>query len=434
MKQAYMSGFGNEFSSEALVGALPQGRNSPQRPPYGLYPEQISGSAFTAPRDRNLRSWMYRILPSVRHSAYQPWQAPPDLTSAAYHPVSPQQQRWDAPNMPDTACDWLSSLKRMALNGSAASRQGSSVYVFACNRSMQERFFQSADGEWLLIPQQGGMRIDSEFGRLDIDPGSIAVIPRGIRFQVHPLEGECRGYACENWGAPFRLPDLGPIGANGLANPRDFEYPVAAYVEKEGKFELITKILDRYWICDLAAHPCNVVAWHGNYAPYRYNLKHFNTMNTVSFDHPDPSIFTVLTSPTDQAGTANIDFVIFPERWMVAEDTFRPPWFHRNIMSEYMGLIEGNYDAKGEGFSPGCSSLHNCMSAHGPDARAVSMATEASLVPQKQCGTLAFMLESSLVYQPSDFALHGGLLQSDYLACWEGLQSRFHDFVAASHR
>lgn len=430
MNQAYMSGFGNEFATEAITGALPQGRNSPQRPAFGLYPEQISGSAFTAPRDRNLRSWMYRILPSVRHGAYQPWAHPSDLSATAHQPVSPQQERWNPPSMPKHDCHWLSSLKRMALNGSAAARQGASIYVYAANASMDECFFQSADGEWLIIPQEGGLDIVTEFGKLDIDPGFIAIIPRGIRFQVNLASSTARGYACENWGAPFRLPDLGPIGSNGLANPRDFEYPVASYIDKPGSYQLVSKLLDAYWICELPTHPMNVVAWHGNYAPYRYHLKRFNTINTVSFDHPDPSIFTVLTSPTDNPGTANLDFVIFPERWMVAEDSFRPPWFHRNVMSEFMGLIEGAYDAKGEGFSPGCSSLHNCMSAHGPDAHSVEVASHAVLKPHKQTGTLAFMLESSLVFQPTDFALHGGLRQSDYLACWQSLQNRFHGSAA----
>jgi len=425
-----MSGFGNEFATEAITGALPQGRNSPQRPAFGLYPEQISGSAFTAPRDRNLRSWMYRILPSVRHGAYQPWAHPSDLSATAHQPVSPQQERWNPPSMPKQDCHWLSSLKRMALNGSAAARQGASIYVYAANASMDECFFQSADGEWLIIPQEGGLVIVTEFGKLDIDPGFIAIIPRGIRFQVNLASSTARGYACENWGAPFRLPDLGPIGSNGLANPRDFEYPVASYIDKPGSYQLVSKLLDAYWICELPTHPMNVVAWHGNYAPYRYHLKRFNTINTVSFDHPDPSIFTVLTSPTDNPGTANLDFVIFPERWMVAEDSFRPPWFHRNVMSEFMGLIEGAYDAKGEGFSPGCSSLHNCMSAHGPDAHSVEVASDAVLKPHKQTGTLAFMLESSLVFQPTDFALHGGLRQSDYLACWQSLQSRFRGSAA----
>lgn len=426
MAHAYMGGFGNQFATEALTGALPQGRNSPQRPAYGLYPEQLSGSSFTAPRESNLRSWMYRLLPSVRHGAYRPWDAPPALGSPVHWPVSPQQARWDAPPMPQAPCHWLASLKRMALNGSAASREGASLYVFACNAAMQDRFFQSADGEWLIIPQEGALALETEFGLLEIAPGFIAVIPRGIRFQINPIAAQSRGYACENWGLPLRLPELGPIGSNGLANPRDFEYPTAAFVDLPGNFQLITKLLDAYWICDLPAHPCNVVARHGNYAPYRYDLRRFNTINTVSFDHPDPSIFTVLTSPSNQTGTANLDFVIFPDRWMVAEDSFRPPWFHRNVMSEFMGLIEGRYDAKGEGFSPGCSSLHNCMTAHGPDAQTVALASEAELLPHKQTGTLAFMLESSRVFQPSDFALHGGLLQPDYLACWQNLQSRFH--------
>lgn len=424
MQAPTMSGFGNEFASEALPGALPQGRNSPQRPAYGLYPEQISGTAFTAPRDRNLRTWMYRLLPSVRHGSYRPWNAHAALVSPAVVPVSPQQQRWNPIAFPVEPCNWLESLHRMVINGSPQARQGCAIYLYAANTSMDKAFFQSADGEWLIVPQEGALELRTELGWLTIGPGSIAVVPRGIRFQVALGGPRARGYACENWGAPLRLPELGPIGANGLANPRDFEAPHARFVDEQGPHGLITKFLDHWWQCELPGNPLNVVAWHGNLAPYRYNLKRFNTINTVSFDHPDPSIFTVLTSPTDSPGTANLDFVIFPERWMVAEDTFRPPWFHRNVMSEFMGLIEGSYDAKPDGFVPGGASLHPCMSAHGPDAEALRRATEAELAPHRQRDTLAFMLESATAFQPTVFAMRSRLRQPGYLACWEGLVVR----------
>lgn len=432
VETSYMSGFGNECASEALPGALPVGRNSPQHPPYGLYPEQISGTAFTAPRDRNLRSWLYRLLPSVRHGAYRPWDPPAPLVSPTVVPVSPEQQRWNPLAFAETPCNWLRSLHRMVVNGSPQTRHGCAIHLYAADASMGDTFMQSADGEWLLIPQEGELEIRTELGWLTIAPGSIAVVPRGIRFQVELPAGRSRGYACENWGAPLRLPELGPIGANGLANPRDFEIPHARYIDQAGSYQLCTKFLDHWWQCELPAHPLNVVAWHGNLAPYRYDFKRFNTINTVSFDHPDPSIFTVLTSPTDSPGTANLDLVIFPERWMVAEDTFRPPWFHRNVMHEFMGLIEGSYDAKPDGFAPGGASLHPCMIAHGPDAEAFRRATEAALAPHKQRNTLAFMLESATAFQATEFAMQGGLRQTGYLACWEGLVARQTGERAAS--
>jgi len=425
MQAPTMSGFGNEFASEALPGALPQGRNSPQRPAYGLYPEQISGTAFTAPRDRNLRTWMYRLLPSVRHGPYRPWNAPAALVSPAVVPVSPEQQRWNPLGFPAEPCGWLESLHRMVINGSPQARQGCAIYLYAANAPMDKAFFQSADGEWLLIPQDGALEVRTELGWLTVSPGSIAVIPRGIRFQVALCGPYARGYACENWGAPLRLPELGPIGANGLANPRDFEAPQARFVEESDPHILITKFLDHWWQCELPGNPLNVVAWHGNLAPYRYNLKCFNTINTVSFDHPDPSIFTVLSSPTDSPGTANLDFVIFPPRWVVAEHTFRPPYFHRNVMSEFMGLIFGQYEAKGTGFIPGGASLHNCMSGHGPDADAFEKASGADLAPQKYDNTLAFMFESRYVIRPTRFALETAALQPDYFECWQGLRKNF---------
>ena len=290
---------------------------------------------------------------------------------------------------------------------------------------MASRFFYDADGELLIVPQAGALRLATEFGLLDVAPGEIAVIPRGVRFRVELRDASARGYLCENFGAALRLPELGPIGANGLANARDFLAPIAAFEERDGRFELMAKFGGRLWTAALDHSPLDVVAWHGNYTPYKYDLARFNVINTVSFDHPDPSIFTVLTSPSDTAGTANVDFVIFPPRWMVGEDTFRPPWFHRNVMSEYMGLVRGVYDAKAEGFAPGGGSLHNCMTGHGPDAATFERASSAALAPQKIDDTLAFMFESRYVIHPTRFALDAPQRQKNYQACWEGLAKRY---------
>ena len=428
MTRAYQPGFASELSTEALEGALPVGRNSPQRAPYGLYAEQLSGTAFTAPRHANRRTWMYRIRPAVLHGAFTEL-AHPSIETAPFGTAmtSPNQLRWDPFPIPDAPTDFVDGLITIAGNGNAAAQAGIAIHVYALNRPMRERFFYDADGELLLVPQQGGLHIATELGVLEVAPGEIAIVPRGVRFAVEPTagDGRARGYVCENYGALLRLPELGPIGANGLANPRDFLAPVAAYDEREGAFELVAKFCGKLWHAPIDHSPLDVVAWHGNYAPYKYDLARFNVINTVSFDHPDPSIFTVLTSPSDTPGTANVDFGIFPPRWMVAEGTFRPPWFHRNVMSEYMGLIRGVYDAKAQGFVPGGGSLHNAMSGHGPDAATFERASTVELAPQKLDGTLAFMVESRYVIHPTARALAAKELQPDYQACWLGLVKQF---------
>ncbi len=424
----YQSGFRNHFASEALPGALPQGQNSPQRCPYGLYAEQFTGSAFTSPRHQNLRSWLYRIRPSVAQSAYRPLDDARVATAPLARPAAdPNQMRWDPMPLPEAGTDFLDGLLSVAVNGDAGTQAGCGVHLYAINRDMLERFFYNADGELLIVPQLGTLRLRTEFGELEVASGEIAAIPRGVKFQVRLGDGvdAARGYVCENYGAPFELPGLGPIGANGLANPRDFLSPVAAYEDLAGDFELVAKFSGRFWSARLDHSPLDVVAWHGNVAPYKYDLATFNTINTVSFDHPDPSIFTVLTSPSDTPGMANIDFVIFPPRWMVAENTFRPPYFHRNLMSEFMGLIHGEYDAKAEGFLPGGASLHNCMSPHGPDAETFEKASEGELTPQYQGATMAFMFESRYVYHPTEAALNADFRQRDYVDVWAGIKSHF---------
>lgn len=425
MSLKYLSGFGNEFATEALPGALPEGRNSPQRCPYGLYNEQVSGTAFTAPRHSNRRTWMYRIRPAAMHGPFEP------MAHATFHgdfghgPVTPDQLRWNPLPMPEAPTDWLDSLYTMAGNG-GPSAGGLGVHLYAANADMDGRFFYDADGELLIVPQQGRLRIATELGVLDVEPQEIALIPRGIRFSVSLPDGQARGYVCENFGAMFKLPDLGPIGSNGLANPRDFLTPVAAYEDREGDFELVARFQGGLWRAGIGHSPLDVVAWHGNYAPSKYDLRRFNTIGSISYDHPDPSIFLVLHSPSDSEGVSNIDFVIFPPRWLVAQDTFRPPWFHRNIASEFMGLVHGAYDAKAEGFVPGGSSLHNSMTGHGPDAATFDKATTADLSkPDVIKDTMAFMFESRHVIRPTAQALAAGHRQAAYQQCWQGLARNF---------
>src|SRR5688572_7515754 len=431
ISNGYQSGFGNEFATEAVAGTLPVGRNSPQRVAHGLYAEQISGTAFTAPRADNRRSWLYRIRPAAMHGAFE-LLAPPAGSTQRFHndfgsgPVSPDQLRWSPPPMPSAPTDFVDGLFTMAGNGSAAGQHGVGIHLYAANAPMRGRYFYDADGELLIVPQQGRLHIATEMGVLDVEPQEIAVIPRGVRFRVELPDGAARGYVCENFGALMRLPDLGPIGSNGLANPRDFLAPHAAYEDLEGEFELVAKFQGHLWRADIGHSPLDVVGWHGNYAPYKYDLRRFNAIGSISYDHPDPSIFLVLHSPSDTPGTSNMDFVIFPPRWLVAQDTFRPPWFHRNIASEFMGLVHGVYDAKEEGFAPGGASLHNAMSGHGPDAATFEKACRSDTTkPQKVEDTMAFMFETRAVFRPTRQALESPQLQRDYHECWQGLQKHF---------
>jgi homogentisate 1,2-dioxygenase len=422
----YQVGFGNHFATEALKGALPEGRNSPQRVAYGLYAEQFSGTAFTAPRHSNRRSWLYRIRPAVMHDAFR--RIDDGLFSSRFDAAeaSPNQLRWDPQPIPAEPTDFVGGLRTAGGNGSPQDQIGCGIHWYVANRSMRDRFFYDADGELLIVPQLGSLRLGTELGVLEVEPREIAVIPRGLRFRVDLLDGQARGYVCENFGAPFRLPDLGPIGSNGLANPRDFLTPVARYEDRQGDFELVARFQGHCWSARIDHSPLDVVAWHGNHAPYKYDLRRFNTIGSVSFDHPDPSIFLVLQSISDTPGVDAIDFVVFPPRWLVMEDTFRPPWFHRNVASEFMGLITGVYDAKAEGFVPGGASLHNSMSGHGPDASTFERASRVDTTqPQHIVDTMAFMFETRTVIRPTRFALDSPQLQRDYAQCWQGLRSNF---------
>jgi homogentisate 1,2-dioxygenase len=432
----YLTGFGNQHSSEARPGALPIGRNSPQRAPLGLYAELLSGSAFTAPRADNQRTWMYRRRPSVMVGGYEALPHPYWKSGAAAGEAAlPDPLRW-GPTPLDGDGDFVDGLRTYVVNGEPGVG-GMAAHAYVAARPMGRRALVNADAEMLLVPQQGRLRITTELGRLEVAPGSVALLPRGLAFKVDPLDLPARGYVCENHGAALRLPELGPIGSNGLANPRDFEAPVAWYEdetpaatapgngEEDGSYEIVKRYGGRLWRATQAHSPFNVVAWHGNLVPYRYDTARFMTINTVSFDHPDPSIFTVLTSPSDTPGWANVDFVIFPPRWMVAEDTFRPPWYHRNVMSEFMGLVLGQYDAKPEGFKPGGASLHNSHVPHGPDTEAFDKASQADLKPHKLDQTLAFMFETRWPLKPTRWALHEAPLEAAYARCWEDLADNF---------
>ena len=426
-KPSYLSGFGNEFATEALVGALPIGQNSPQTCPYGLYAEQLSGTAFTAPRGANRRSWLYRIRPAAVHKPFRRLDnghLTNDFTAVA---TPPNPLRWDPLPIPTSATDFVEGIVSMAGNGDPHAQQGCGIHLYAANRSMIDRYFYNADAEMLIVPQQGRLNLATELGIIEAEPQEIVVIPRGVRFRVELPDAAARGYICENFGPLFRLPDLGVIGSNGLANPRDFLTPAAWYEDREGSFELVAKFMGNLWTAQIGHSPLDVVAWHGNCAPYKYDLRKFNAIGSISYDHPDPSIFLVLQSQTCQPGVDDIDFVIFPPRVLAARHTFRPPWFHRNIASEFMGLIHGAYDAKADGFAPGGASLHNCMTGHGPDAETFARAIAADTSkPDTLQDTMAFMVETRCVIRPTRFALEASHLQAEYFQCWQGLEKHFN--------
>lgn len=409
----YLTGFGNHHQTEAKPGALPTDQNSPQQCQYDLYAEQLTGSAFTRERHVNLHSWLYRSIPSVVHADYKLYEKNQPLKFAELQ--APNPYRWSPQPLPESKIDFVDSLFHVA--GTTLVN----AYIYQCNISMQNRFFSNSDGEMLLVPYFGEMVLFTEFGRLTLSPGKIAVIPRGVKFKVILTSPLACGYLAENAGAPLILPELGVMGANGLANPRHFLYPVADYELVKEPVTLLCKFQNTLWSCESDHSPLNVLAWHGNYAPYCYDLSLFNTINTVSFDHPDPSIFTVLTSPSEVPGIGSLDFVIFPPRWMVAEHTFRPPYFHRNIMSELMGLITGQYDAKKEGFLPGGISIHNCMTAHGPDSATYASMIKEEQTPVRYKDTLAFMFETREPWKISETALAHITRQSEYSDCWQDM-------------
>jgi homogentisate 1,2-dioxygenase len=424
----YMPGFGNDFETEALPGALPRGQNSPQRCAYGLYAEQLSGTPFTAPRGQNERTWCYRIRPSVRHTGrFRPaamphWRSAPELVEGV---VSLGQFRWNPIPMPSGPETFLRGMRTVTTAGDVNTQVGLAIHTYAANADMVDEYFCSADSELLVVPQVGRLDIATELGRIELEPLEIALIPRGMIVRIALPDGEARGFVCENYGQKFTLPERGPIGANCLSNPRDFKTPVAAFEDRETASRLIVKWGGGFFETELGHSPLDVVAWHGNYAPCKYDLRTYAPVGAILFDHPDPSIFSVLTAPSGVPGTSNVDFLIFPERWSVAEHTFRPPWYHKNIMSEFMGNVYGQYDAKPHGFVPGGMSLHNMMLPHGPDAEAFEKASTAELAPVRLSETMAFMFETRFPQHLTAFAAREAPLQDDYLDCWSGLEKKF---------
>ena len=427
----YLSGFGNEHASEALPGALPIGRNSPRRPPFGLYAEQLNGTAFTAPRSENRRTWLYRIRPSADHGPFAPRPHAGLMTAPLREGgADPNRYGWDPWPMPEQPQDFVGGLFTIVVNGDAEHQIGIGIHVYTANRSMADRVFACIDGELLIVPQEGAIRLTTELGLLDVAPGEIALVPRSLKFAVDLKAGHARGFVCENYGPYFRLPELGPIGANGLANARDFLAPVAAFEDREAPVESLVKFGGALWTTQLDHSPFDVVAWHGTHVPMKYDLARFMAINTVSFDHADPSIFTVLHAPSGLPGVANADFVIFPPRWSVAEDTFRPPYFHRNVMAEFSATIGGRAQTRGR-YAPGGCNMRNPMAAHGPDIALFERASAAPDGPARE-ESLSIMFESRLPFHPTPLALAAPNRNLSFDRQWQGMPKRFRPSISGS--
>lgn len=420
---AYMAGFGNSFSSEALTGALPAKQNAPQKCPFDLYAEQLSGTAFTAPRHLNNRSWLYKLRPSIsKQTQYKKISIPAFSNAFNSFQVIPTQLRWKEFPMadPSLSIDFVQGISTMAGIGDPALKSGLAIYMYSCNANMAQKAFYSSDGDFLIVPQVGTLEIRTEMGMIRVEPQEIVVVPRGIKFSVN-VNGPSRGYISEIFSGHFYLPELGPIGANGLANSRDFLIPTASFEDIEAEFKVVNKFSGELFEYTLPHSVFDTVAWHGNYYPYKYDLRNYNAMGTVTYDHPDPCIFTVLTCQSPDPGTAVLDFVIFPPRWMVAEHTFRPPYYHRNTMTEFMGNIIGVYDAKTHGFIPGTASLHSCMAAHGPEAEVFHKGSNSELIPVRYPDNcLQFMFETCYMLKIAPWAVDN--LDETYLNCWQGLE------------
>ena len=463
----YLTGFHNHHESEAEPSTLPRGRNNPQRVPGNLYTEQLSGTAFTAPRSANRKTWLYRIQPGVAgsSSSFVPYSSEAEGKVRYFGQcdwstdlkLDPNPMRWGPmPLVEQEASDgtntkslnFLEGVKTMMGSGDPASKSGLGIHFYSFDADMMastddgvNTHMYNSDGDLLIVPQVGSLHLLTELGRLIVHPAEICVIPRGIVFSVNihrtdsessTLKAAARGYILEIFKGHFALPELGPIGSNGLANPRDFLYPTAWYDESSNNTGtksniIVNKFGNEMFVRTTDHSPFNVVSWHGTYAPFKYDLHKFCAINSVSYDHPDPSIYTVLTAQSDEPGTALADFVIFPPRIMATDDnTFRPPWFHRNVMAEFMGLIYGQYDAKREGFVPGGASLHNTMTPHGPDSDTYERAVKADCSkPTKFEGGLAFMFETCLTLRCSSYALTCPQRQMEYAQCWDGLRNNF---------
>lgn len=428
----YLHGFGNYHSSEALPGAVPLVNNAPQVPPLNLRTERVSGSAFTATRDRNFQTWLYRANSSLQHGEFVPLEVTsgygPDLQ--AKH-LNPNSVSWDNVPVPEVA-HWINGQQFMGRNGEPQKKEGIAIWLFNVTQDMPARHaFSSLDGELLVVPQSGAIDITTEMGRMVVRQNEIAVIPRNLRHRVTLIDGKpCRGYVCELYQGHFQLPNLGIIGSTGLANVRDFEIPTAYFegqvvdgkavaATSEGEWTIVSRLDTRRWHCTQSRTPFDVAGWHGTSYPYKYDLAKFCVMGNLLFDEHDPCLFTVLSAPNHGAspGTAVVDFAVIPPRYMSAEDTMWLPYFHRNTMQEFYAPIVYDQDPQhpfnrqsrkgGNRFKPFAAGLHGAMSTHGPGEAEFQMMRRIDTLTPTKIGTegvLVFLFETERPVVLSDWA------------------------------
>ena len=416
-------GFANAFESEALPDALPRDQNSPRLSAYGLYAEQINATGFVARREHNRRSWVYRIRPAAQHSKLEPLDHPTYRQDFDLDNPEPNLSGWAPLPMPDSPTDFVDGIYTLGGSGGAEVRRGFAVHLYVANRSMENRSFYNADGEMLLVPQQGKLTLQTESGVLDVDPGMVAIIPRGLKFSVLLREDHARGYIGEVFGRSFHLPERGPVGANGLADSRHFRAPVAYHENRlVPGYSITAKFCGKLFGATQDYSPYDVVAWHGDYTPYVYELRHFSPVINGRMDHADPSIFSVLTAPLDEEGANNLDFVFFPPRWDVSEGTFRPPFFHRNAVTEINGIIRDPAGYKAPFYSGGCF-ITPAMTAHGIRAGGVegflSMSDEAADRPHRfRDNSMWFQFETVLPFYLTSWAKKAGQRIDDWHHIW----------------
>ncbi|KAK0434287.1 homogentisate 1,2-dioxygenase [Armillaria borealis] len=417
----YQVGFGNRFASEAIPGILPQGQNHPQKNKYGLYMEGMTGSPFVAPRPQNLHAFMYRIRPSLDHKKFVRLPDSPDMesnflpTNPKVH-ISPTQLNWAPPPFPSSKdeVDFIAGLKTIGGNGEPTAREGLALHIYLANADMKNKAFCDSDGDMLVVPQQGRLDVQTEFGRMMVRPGELMVIQKGMKFKVSLPDGPSRGYVQEIFGSHFELPDLGPIGGHGMANPRDFEVPLASFEIDETSWE--GKIGGQLFSAAQDHIPFDVVAWQGNYVPYKYAMEKFIFVGSVSKDHLDPSVFTVLTAKSKATGIPLVEILTVSERWNVASDTFRPPYYHRNNATEILCFISGE---RGGRYVPGGIVLQTVFCPHGPPPEVHKAAIVAELKPERiSKGSMAIAIETPMILSMTDYAMNraGTVVESEPLS------------------
>jgi homogentisate 1,2-dioxygenase len=424
------AGFCNFHESETLPGALPVDQNSPRSSPYGLYAEQLNATGFVAPREANRRSWMYRIRPSAEQGPLAPLAHERLRGDFSGEPVEANLAGWGPLPFPASPTDFVDGLATLGGAGSPSSRRGYAVHLYAANRGMEDRCFSDADGDLLLLPEEGSLTLLTELGVLQVHPGQLALVPRGVRFSVLLGGSRARGYVGESFGRPFSLPERGPVGANGLADARHFRGPVARHEERLCPgYRVTVKLGGALFEATQDHSPFDVVAWHGNHFPTVYDLAAFSPAGNARVDHIDPSIHTVLTSPLDEAGANGLDLVVFTPRWDATEHTFRPPYFHRNVATELNGIIREVASA-GSPFARGCCFLTPSFTPHGVLATGVERTLalddeRADQARRSADSSLWFQFESTLPFSPTAWARTAPNRVDDWPLVWGAYRRHF---------